>query len=422
MSGFNGSGTYVRGYNWVSDAANSINITASRVDADMADVVAGFNLTVTRDGQGAMTAPFKCIAGTVGTPALNFSDATTGFYRPSANVIAAAVSGANVFTLDSTGITATPIGGSTPAAGAFTTLTTNGLVLSPYAMKNRLINASNPYQIDQRNNGSLQTITSSATYTSRVYTIDRWSAWSTGANVTGQRVAGSAPLLHKYQFTGAASVTGIYFGQPIEAVNIADLAGSTVAFTAELANSLLTTVTWTAYYAGATDNWATRTQIATGTFTVNSSLAQYTASIALPAAASAGVMIELSVGAQTSGTWTIGREQLEIGAYATPFEQRQIGTELALCQRYYVQLSSTWLGVTLNSTDGYAAQYKLPVTMRAAPTLGPGASYTVSSGSAGTPVLRTSGLPTDTVMFYNPSSSWTINVLLQVTGALGAEL
>jgi hypothetical protein len=38
---------------------------------------------------------------------------------------------------------------------------------------------------------------------------------------------------------------------------------------------------------------------------------------------------------QQSGTFDIAQVQLEAGDVATPFEERPIGTELALCQRYY---------------------------------------------------------------------------------------
>jgi hypothetical protein len=38
---------------------------------------------------------------------------------------------------------------------------------------------------------------------------------------------------------------------------------------------------------------------------------------------------------QQSGTFDIAQVQLEAGSVATPFELRPIGTELALCQRYY---------------------------------------------------------------------------------------
>ena len=49
--------------------------------------------------------------------------------------------------------------------------------------KNRIINGG--MKIDQRNAGASQTITAAAAL---AYTVDRWYAYCTGANVTGQRV------------------------------------------------------------------------------------------------------------------------------------------------------------------------------------------------------------------------------------------
>jgi hypothetical protein len=43
---------------------------------------------------------------------------------------------------------------------------------------------------------------------------------------------------------------------------------------------------------------------------------------------------------QQSGTFDIAQVQIEPGPVATPFEQRPIGTELALCQRYFQAGSS----------------------------------------------------------------------------------
>jgi hypothetical protein len=99
-------------------------------------------------------------------------------------------------------------------------------------------------------------------------------------------------------------------------------------------------VSWTAFYANTTDTFGTlasptRTQIATGTFTVNSTLARYSTRINIPSAATTGIEILFTVGAQTSGTWTIDNVQLEPGTLATPFKRRQVGEELLLCQRYY---------------------------------------------------------------------------------------
>jgi hypothetical protein len=153
-------------------------------------------------------------------------------------------------------------------------------------------------------------------------------------------VAGTAPNQFNYRFTGAASVTKIGFAQRIEASNVMDLAGQTATLSVDLANSLLTTVTYTLWYANTGDTFGTlasptRTQIATGTFTVNSTLARYNVQITIPSAAATGIEVELSVGAQTSGTFTIGCAQLERSSVATQFEYRPVGMELALCQRYY---------------------------------------------------------------------------------------
>lgn len=49
---YNGSGVFVRIYSWQNDAANGIDITASRMDTDTNDMTNnGFGLTLTKDGQ-----------------------------------------------------------------------------------------------------------------------------------------------------------------------------------------------------------------------------------------------------------------------------------------------------------------------------------------------------------------------------------
>ena len=118
--------------------------------------------------------------------------------------------------------------------------------------KNRIINGA--MAVDQRNAGASQTFTAAAAL---AYSVDRWYGYCTGANVTGQRVQGATVGQYRYQFTGAASVTGIGFGQRIEQLNSADLAGTTATLSVDLANSLLTTVTWTAYYANTADTFGT---------------------------------------------------------------------------------------------------------------------------------------------------------------------
>jgi hypothetical protein len=225
--------------------------------------------------------------------------------------------------------------------------------------RNRIKNGA--MAIDQRNAGASQTITAAAAL---AYTIDRFYAYCTGANVTGQRVAGSAPDQYLYKFTGAASVTAIGFAQRIETADSFDLAGQTATLSVELANSVLTTVNWTAYYANSTDTFGTlasptKTQIATGSFTVNATLTKYSAQIAIPSAATTGIEIVLSVGAQTSGTWQIGEMQLELGQVATPFERRPIGIEMPLCQRYY-QMSYEYGTVAGAATAIGSACFRVP--------------------------------------------------------------
>jgi hypothetical protein len=58
--------------------------------------------------------------------------------------------------------------------------------------------------------------------------------------------------------------------------------------------------------------------------------------------------------------------QLEVGTVATPFEYRQYGTELALCQRYFCTLSPTM--VFSYQTTSVSGKLTFPTTMRTTPT------------------------------------------------------
>jgi len=207
---------------------------------------------------------------------------------------------------------------------------------STFGFKNRIINGQ--MQIAQR--ATSATITAGSTIAAGYSTVDRFYVYCTGANVTAAQVAGTGAIKNNLQITGAASVTAIGVGQRIEQLNSYDMAGSTATLSVNLSNSLLTTVTWTAYYATTADTFGTlasptRTQIATGTFTVTATLTNYSAQISIPAAATTGIEIVFTVGAQTSGTWVIGNVQLEESSVATSFDYRPFSIELILCQRYF---------------------------------------------------------------------------------------
>jgi hypothetical protein len=250
---------------------------------------------------------------------------------------------------------------------------------STFGFRNRIINGL--MAIDQRNAAASQTFTAAAAL---AYSVDRWYGFCTGANVTGQQVAGSTTpsvTQFRYRFTGAASVATVGFGQRIEQKNCYDLAGSTCTLSADLAiSATLTTVTWTASYATTTaDTFGTLasptvTQIATGTFTVSATVTNFTTNISVPAAATTGIQIVFTIGALTAGlTWTIGNVQFEKGSTATSFDYRPFGTELALCQRYYFRVGSTTTGtgfgtgIVASSTTS-SVLINFPVTMRTNPT------------------------------------------------------
>ena len=80
---------------------------------------------------------------------------------------------------------------------------------------------------------------------------------------------------------------------------------------------------------------------------------------------------------QQSGTFDIAQVQIEEGASATPFEQRPIGTELSLCQRYFYE-------ATVQTSWGNASSVAMgffyhPVQMRAQPSVN---QVSLSLGSA----------------------------------------
>jgi len=75
-----------------------------------------------------------------------------------------------------------------------------------------------------------------------------------------------------------------------------------------------------------------------------------------------------------SATFYITGVQLEAGTTASPFEYRQYGTELALCQRYYYKMPAlisgdylTETGFAISTTAAFMIN-TFPVTMRTAPT------------------------------------------------------
>ena len=109
---------------------------------------------------------------------------------------------------------------------------------------------------------------------------------------------------------------------------------------------------------------------------------------------------------QQSGTFDIAQVQLEEGSFATPFEQRPIGTELTLCQRYFHIFNAYAL-------DSYPVLggascldvVRFPVRMRAIPTLTSGTITYITNG--GTPVSSFTGITEIQALWYSAQTGQT---------------
>ena len=276
-------------------------------------------------------------------------------------------------------------------SGSTTAITASSLNGGQFAgIRNRIINGD--MSVSQVNGTSSKAITAGAGLS---YVLDQWAISCTGANVTAQQVAGSGVDQYALQITGAASVTGISVAQPIESYDIYDLAGKTVTLSAKLSNSLLTSVTWTALYPSVSDNFTSKTSIATGTFTVTSTPTVYSTQIVLPSNCTKGLEIMFSVGAQISGTWTITEVQVESGSTATPFERIHTVQRYLLALRFFEVLDVAVAGTT-NNGQSSDSTWPFQVRKRVTPTIvafsgsngnvyGIGLGFTQINTQSGTP-------------------------------------
>lgn len=239
-----------------------------------------------------------------------------------------------------------------------------------FGFKNRIINGD--MDIDQRNSGAAQTVTTAAT----AYTLDRWTLYTAGANVTSQRVSASAAgYQYGWQITGASSNTSVVCGQRIESLNCWDLAGQVVTLSFKVYNSgSSTTMTAEPAYPTAVDNFASVTYFSSTTLTIPNGWSTQTYTFTANANCVNGLVIYHNFGALGAGvTRIITGYQLEKGSTATSFDYRPYGTEFTLCQRYY-QFSDIWAnyifiyGATIPANYGIkSSQFFTP--MRAAPTV-----------------------------------------------------
>jgi hypothetical protein len=302
-------------------------------------------IVVSGDTSGAVTLNAPTVAGTV-------------------TVTLPAASGTMLTTASTTGVSGNAISSGTVAEAYGGTGTTTGY----YGFKNRIINGS--MLVAQY--GTTATISTS----NGLYTLDRWQSRNpatTGGTATYAQIFDSTTGVTKLRLTYASATASAYFQQKIEAQNITDLWGNQVTFSI-YSNDAAVNISAYSYDSSGTE--ATLFSNAALT-SLGSNRYSYTFTCTTPVGGirggnALGMIIQINVrGGATpanSTNYDYWNCQLEKGSTATSFDYRSIGTELALCQRYYQ--SSAYASTSYPSSGGYARAYvSFPVPMRVSPTM-----------------------------------------------------
>lgn len=277
--------------------------------------------------------------------------------------------------------------GNVAISGASSYLNINGDNVSPYAMRNRIINGD--MKVWQRGT----TFTNPA-WPSTTYTADRWFVsrnYSTANCSASQQTTGVTGLgkygLRIQRTAGDVNTTGnFYVVQHIENKNMLDLQGQTVTFSgwvkfgSNFSGSSLSvalasgTGTDENYYSGYTGS----TTVCSVSLSANTSYVKFTITGTVPSNSNELAVFFGYVPSGTAGAndWFEFTDiQVEQGSVATPFERRSYGLELALCQRYYWRnnASATWTyarqpcTVVMGSSTGGSMVIINPVPMRTTP-------------------------------------------------------
>jgi hypothetical protein len=379
-------------------------------------------------------------SGTAALPAIAFDgDSDTGVFRAGANALGIATNGVervefgttevvfndgggdfdfriegdtkpNLFKVDA-GADAVSIDGAFSVAGDATVNSVNSGPLA--GMRNRIINGN--FALGQR-----ATTFASGANNDDAYTLDRWYILSDGNDaIDVTQETSVVPANQKYAIALDVETTNKKFGiaQIIESDNCVGLTGDTVTLsfkakvsaTTKLDNVKAAVVAWSGTADTVTSDiisaWGAEgtnpTLIANATYentpanlSVTTSYATYSLTANIDTASTTNIIVFIwsDVTDTTAGDFLYVTDvQLEPGPIATPFEQRPIGTELALCQRYYEVFGPmTMMFPWGSATQTVRSHSSFAVTKRAAPTITMG-SKIAGSGSAAAANIDTEG-------------------------------
>ena len=283
------------------------------------------------------------------------------------------------------------------------TATLNGVNMTPYTMKNRIINGG--MVIDQRNG------TTSVSATESTFNLDRWKIrCASNSKFTTQQVS-TAPagfsnslLITSSANTSLSAFDYYFLEQAIEGFNTADLNfGTANAKTITLSMWVQSSITGT--FGGAIQSSGS-TRSYPFSYTISAANTWTFISITIPGDTSgtwvgatngAGIVLRLNIASGTSlsgtpnawvsadyegptgatnllatngNTMNITGVQLEVGSVASAFEWRPYGQELNNCFRYYYKYpGSPNIHGMLYSSGKYIGTVFFPATMRTTPTI-----------------------------------------------------
>jgi len=407
----------------ISTGANITNGTISTLIAGTTTSTAATITSGTIATLNSTTGTIATLNSTTGT-ITNLSTTLAGDFTISQGTGTLGTSGATLGTYG--GATSIPVL-AIDAKGRITTASTSAITSGLTGFRNRIINGD--MRIDQRNAGA------SVTDPTNSYTLDRFaSSQSQASKYSVQQNAGAVtPPSGFTNYLGVTSLSAYTVGssenfaiyQPIEGFNVSDLDwGKATAKTVTLSFWVRSSLTGTF---GVSLMNSAQNRSYPASYTINTAGAWEYKTISISGDTSGtwlttnGVGIYLFIGlgvgsafSGASGSWAgtgyfgvtgatsvvgtngatlyITGVQLEQGSTATEFERRPIGTELALCQRYFWKSFDQSVAPAQNVATGgnlqsfgpasnvsFTAFQQLPSTMRAIPSV---TSYSPDNASS----------------------------------------